>query len=384
MHKRGRIFPWRGGNRFELLLDGPAFFPRMLAAIEGARRQVEIELYLIEDGRCSERLVDALCRAAERGVTVRGLFDAFGAARLGASLRERMQAAGVQLRWYNPVRWRRGIRNFHRDHRKLLLVDQCLAYVGGTGSTDEFWLPDEARSPWHEAMVEIEGPLVGDWQQLFEQLWRARFSWRPSHQPVALSLPECPPAGVGLGRVAYADAAQHRDILLSLLRALRGARQRVWLATPYFLPTWKIRRALRRAAARGVEVRLLLAGRNTDHPPVRFAGQRYYPKLLRAGVRIFEYQPRFLHLKMVLVDDWVSVGSCNFDHWNLRFNLDANVEALDPAFAQAVAASFIEDFGNSREITLDDWRRRPWWRRAQQRLWGWLDRLTVNLLDRWR
>ncbi|WP_276488650.1 phospholipase D-like domain-containing protein [Ectopseudomonas mendocina] len=384
MHARGRIFPWRGGNRFELLLDGPAFFPRMLAAIDGARQQVEIELYLIEDGRCSERLVDALCRAAERGITVRGLFDAYGAAGLGAVLRERMLAAGVQLRWYNPLRWRRGMRNFHRDHRKLLLVDQCLAYVGGTGSTDEFWLPDEAPSPWHEVMVEIEGPLVGDWQQLFEQLWHARFSWRPSHQPVALSLPECPPAGVGLGRVAYANAAQHRDIVLSLLRALKGARQRVWLATPYFLPTWKIRRALRRAAARGVEVRLLLAGRNTDHPPVRFAGQRYYPKLLRAGVRIFEYQPRFLHLKMVLVDDWVSVGSCNFDHWNLRFNLDANVEALDPGLTQTVAASFIDDFANSREITLDDWRQRPWWRRTQQRLWGWLDRLAVNLLDRWR
>lgn len=356
----------------------------MLAAIEGARQQVEVELYLIEDGQCSERLIDALCRATERGVTVRALFDAYGAAGLGALMRERLLAAGVQLRWYNPVRWRRGIRNFHRDHRKLLLVDGRLAYVGGTGATDEFWLPNESRSPWHEVMVEIEGPLVGDWQQLFEQLWQARFSWRPSHRPAALSLPQCPAAGAGLGRVAYADAAQHRDILLSLLRALRGAKQRVWLATPYFLPTWKIRRALRRAAARGVEVRLLLAGRHTDHPPVRFAGQRYYPRLLKAGVRIFEYQPRFLHLKMVLVDDWVSVGSCNFDHWNLRFNLDANVEALDPSFTQAVTASFIEDFAVSREITLADWRQRPWWRRAQQRLWGWLDRLAVNLLDRWR
>ncbi|CAE6900831.1 phosphatidylserine/phosphatidylglycerophosphate/cardiolipin synthase family protein [Ectopseudomonas khazarica] len=384
MSSRGTIYPWRAGNRFELLLDGAVFFPRMLAAIAAAEQQVEVELYLIEDGQCSERLVDALCRAAARGVRVRGLFDAYGAAGLAAPARERLLAAGVALRWYNPLRWRRGVRNFHRDHRKLVLVDGRLAYVGGTGATDEFWLPSESRSPWHEAMVEIEGPLVGDWQQLFEHQWRARFAWRPRHQPLALSLPDCPPAGLGLGRVAYADAAQHRDILLSLLRALRGARQRVWLATPYFLPTWKIRRALRRAAARGVEVRLLLAGRHTDHPPVRFAGQRYYPKLLKAGVRIFEYQPRFLHLKMVLVDDWVSVGSCNFDHWNLRFNLDANVEALDPGFTQAVAACFIEDFAVSREITLDDWQQRPWWRRAQQRLWGWLDRLAVNLLDRWR
>lgn len=384
MASRGTIYPWRAGNRFELLLDGAVFFPRMLAAIAAAAQQVEVELYLIEDGQCSERLVDTLCRAAARGVRVRGLFDAYGAAGLAAPARERLLAAGVELRWYNPLRWRRGVRNFHRDHRKLVLVDGRLAYVGGTGATDEFWLPSESRSPWHEVMVEIEGPLVGDWQQLFEHQWRARFAWRPRHQPLALSLPDCPPAGLGLGRVAYADAAQHRDILLSLLRALRGARQRVWLATPYFLPTWKIRRALRRAAARGVEVRLLLAGRHTDHPPVRFAGQRYYPKLLKAGVRIFEYQPRFLHLKMVLVDDWVSVGSCNFDHWNLRFNLDANVEALDPGFTQAVAACFIEDFAVSREITLDDWQQRPWWRRAQQRLWGWLDRLAVNLLDRWR
>jgi phosphatidylserine/phosphatidylglycerophosphate/cardiolipin synthase-like enzyme len=109
--------------------------------------------------------------------------------------------------------------------------------------------------------------------------------------------------------VAYANAQQHRDILQSLIRALRGAKLRIWLATPYFLPTWKVRRALRKAAARGVEVRLLLSGRHTDNPPVRFAGERYYPKLLKAGVQIFEYRPRLLHLKMELVADWVSVGS---------------------------------------------------------------------------
>ena len=110
----------------------------------------------------------------------------------------------------------------------------------------------------------------------------------------------------------------------------------------------------------------------------------YYPRLLKAGVRIFEYQPRFLHLKMVLVDDWVSVGSCNFDHWNLRFNLEANLEALDAQLTSAVADSFIADFQQSREITLDDWQRRPLLKRIQQRLWGWLDRLVVNLLDRRR
>ncbi len=187
-----------------------------------------------------------------------------------------------------------------------------------------------------------------------------------------------------MGRVAYADARQHLDIVQSLVRSLRNAKERVWLATPYFLPSWKVRRALIKAARRGVDVRLLLTGRNTDHPPVRFAGQRYYPRLLRANVRIFEYQPRFLHLKMVLVDGWVSIGSCNFDHWNLRFNLEANVEALDHRFTEQVAASLCRDFDDSREITLEDWHARPLLKRLYQRLWGWLDRLAVNLLDRRR
>lgn len=379
----GPIFPWRSGNRFALLLDGPQFFPRMLAAIERAERQVALELYLVEDGRCSERLIETLCQAAARGVLVRCLFDAYGAVGLGSALRRRLEECGVQLRWYNPLRWRRGLRNFHRDHRKMLLVDEQLAYVGGTGSTDEFWVPDTPESEWHEAMVEIDGPLVGDWQKLFDYQWQrclSRFSWRPPRLSGLLKLPSTPPVGEGLGRVAYADAAQHRDILRSLLRSLHTAQHRVWLATPYFLPTWKVRRALRRAASRGVEVNLLLTGWRTDHPPVRFAGQRHYSRLLKAGVRIFEYQPRFLHLKMVLVDDWVSVGSCNFDHWNLHFNLEANVEALDGELTAAVAASFVADFANSTEITLDDWRARPWWRRLQQRLWGSLDRLMMNLL----
>lgn len=112
--------------------------------------------------------------------------------------------------------------------------------------------------------------------------------------------------------------------------------------------------------------------------------QRYYPRLLRAGVRIHEYQPRFLHLKMVMVDDWVSVGSCNFDHWNLRFNLDANLEALDPDFTNEAAASLLADFADSREVTLAMWRARPLWMRLHQRLWGWLDRVVVNFLDRRR
>ncbi|MDH0895791.1 MULTISPECIES: phosphatidylserine/phosphatidylglycerophosphate/cardiolipin synthase family protein [unclassified Pseudomonas] len=383
----GAIFPWRPGNRFELMIDGPAFMPAMLADIAAAERHVLLELYLVEDGHCSAALVEALCAAAARGVRVLCLFDAFGCLRFGQAQRERLAEAGAQLRQYNPLRWRRGLRNLYRDHRKILVVDERCAYVGGTGATDEFWTPQAQDDHWHEVMVRMEGPLVAHWQLLFDHQWLAcegRSPWKPGHAPGLAHLPPCPPAGQGMGRVAYADSKQHLDIVQSLLCSIGHAKRRVWLATPYFLPSRKVRRFLMRAAARGVEVRLLLTSRNTDHPPVRFAGQRYYPRLLKAGVRIFEYQPRFLHLKLVLVDDWVSVGSCNFDHWNLRFNLEANLEAMDPQLTAAASESFLTDFELSREITLEDWHRRPLFKRVMQRLWGWLDRVAVNLLDRRR
>ena len=381
----GPVFPWREGNSFELLVDGPAFFPRMLTAIARAETQVDLELYLVEAGTCAEAMTRALEHAAERGVAVRCLFDGYGSLAFPVPLRERLAEAGVELRLYNPVHWRRGGRNLYRDHRKLLIIDQNLAVVGGTGVTDEFWEPISNISEWHEVMVEIAGPMVADWQMLFDRQWRAnlrRTAWRPATHFGLPRLPHRPDGAQGWGRLAYADARQHRDILQSLMRALNSGKRRIWLATPYFLPTWKIRRSLRRAAQHGVDVRLLLTGPRTDHPSVRYAGHRYYPRLLRAGVKIFEYQPCFLHLKMVLIDDWVSIGSCNFDHWNLRFNLEANVEAIDSTLTDAVQASFVEDFSQSRLVTIDAWRKRPLWRRVQQRVWGWLDRLVVNVLDR--
>ncbi|GAB3377476.1 phospholipase D-like domain-containing protein [Azotobacter armeniacus] len=381
----GAVFPWRGGNCFSLLIDGEAFFPRMLAAIAGAKWRIDLELYLIKDGHCASLLVEALVAAALRGVQVRCLFDGFGALGLGAALRTRLTEAGVALVLFNPLRWHFGLHNLHRDHRKMLLVDDRLGYVGGTGATDEFWDPQDTSGLWHEVMVEISGPLLADWRTLFDHQWMLCHEggrWHSQRPPKPPRIPPVPLRREGSGRLAYAEARQHRDVLRSLIRSLHRANRRIWLATPYFLPTWKVRRALLKAARRGVEVRLLLAGRNTDHPPVRYAGQRYYRRLLRAGVRIFEYQPRFLHLKMVLVDDWVSVGSCNFDHWNLRLNLEANLETRDPAFIAATVECFLVDFQASLEVDQEHWQARPWYRRLHQRLWGWLDRLAVDLLDR--
>ncbi len=182
----------------------------------------------------------ALVEAGRRGVIVRCLFDDFGSKAFDAGLRKQLTDAGVILRFYNPIHWRRGVRNFYRDHRKLLLVDKALAVVGGTGVTDEFWEPDKDASQWHEVMVEITGPLVIDWQALFNRQFHAnarRFAWRPKENFGLDHLPKAPTTGEGLGRVAYADSRQHRDILQSLVRALNTGQKRIWLATPYFLPT---------------------------------------------------------------------------------------------------------------------------------------------------
>jgi len=379
------FFPWRANNGFELLVDGSRFFPQMLGCIEHAKREVLLELYLVEEGNCSQLLIEALSEAARRGVKVRCLFDGFGSRSLSRASRQYLAQAGVELRLYNPLHWKKGLSNLRRDHRKLLLVDRAIAFIGGTGATDSFWQPDTQQSRWHELMVRCEGPVTADFYCLFERQWSLQTpAWRPAFLRTGrnLHLPAAPVESRGMARLAWSDGKTHRELVQSLLRRIAHARQRIWLATPYFLPTWKVRRALCKAAQRGIDVRLLLASNHIDHGSVRYASYRYYPRLLRAGVRIFEYSPRFLHLKLVRVDDWLSIGSCNFDHWNLLLNLEANLEVQDEDFIRACTACLQADMTLSEEITLERWRQRPLYRRMLERLWGFLDQLILNVLDK--
>lgn len=375
------VLPWRADNQFELLVDGVQFMPRLLSALQQAQRHIDVCLYLAEDGLCASALFDALCQQAQRGVRVRVQLDALGSRALGNTWRQRLAAAGVVLRWFNPLSWRRGLNIFQRDHRKLILIDGQAGFVGGMGATDEFWTPEPWPLQWHEVMVYMTGPVLADWQALFDNHWddKPSLSWRTLRRA---HHPWWPQSAQGLGRVAFAGCERQGDILWSLLQRLKLAQRQVCLATPYFLPTWSVRRQLIKAAKRGVQVRLLLTSSYTDHPPVRYAGQRYYRRLLKAGVEIYEYQPRFLHLKAVLVDDWVSIGSCNFDYWGLFFNLDANLESQDPSLVQAVADMLANDCQLSLSVSYQQWQQRPRSVRLKQWLWSLPDRLLVNLLDR--
>lgn len=381
----GTTYPWRKGNSHRLTVNGEHFFPELLEHLQQAREQIDIEMYLVTSGRVTARLIQVLVAAVERGVRVRCLFDAVGSRELVEAERAQLRDAGVDLRFYNPLNWRFGSRNFHRDHRKIVLVDRCKVMVGGMGLTDPFCQADaRGQTEWHEQMLLVEGPVVADWQDLFDREWQ-RAELPPAGKRVHLrrkiSVPPAPQGDSGHGRVAYIDSRHGKEVLNCLLAAVRQADTRVWLATPYFLPAWRIRRALQRAARRGVDVRLLLCGQRIDHPQVRYAGQRFYSRLLKSGVRIYEYQPRFLHLKTALVDQWVSLGSCNFDHWTLHWNLEANHQALDAGLTADVSASFETDFAESMEWTLEQWRELPWQHRLKIRLWGQINRLVMLWFD---
>jgi len=380
-------FPWREGNRFDILADGSNFLPRMLDAINSARQTVLLEMYLIESGTVVDRFIAALLNAAERGVQAYLLLDDYGAIGLRQSDRDRLNHKNISIVYYNKLRSHSTLYNLYRifllhkehslyrNHRKLLLVDGETAFVGGTGLVDEFDPPDHPEMQWRETMVRIQGPVVADWQQLFSATWN-------KSTPQALSLPAVTPvklADAQRGRITVNDIERYSEVLLSLSNEISHARQRVWLATAYFVPGWRIRRKLKRAAKSGVDVRLLLPGPITDHPGVRYISQRLYGRLMRNGVRIFEYQPRFFHAKSVLCDDWVTIGSSNFDRWNLRWNLEANQEMKDEILAGQVKEMFEQDFSNSVEYTYEQWCQTSLYKRLLQWFWKKVEVLSQKI-----
>ena len=370
-------FPWRQSNQFTLLIDGESFYPPMLQAIENAKYYLFLEMYLVESGHVATRFIDALIHAAARGVNVYLLFDAYGALRLHKQDRYRLQQYhNIKLVFYNPLHLNTWHQNLLRDHRKLLLVDGELAFTGGTGISDEFDKDAMKGKHWRETVVAIRGECVQDWYAVFVRSW-ARWSGE-SLSPLA---PEVAPLlhAHCTGRVVISPIRGRREVRRSLVNHIRHTQHRIFIATAYFVASRKLRRALCQAARRGIDVRLLLPGPRIDHPAIRHVARRFYLRLLRSGVRIFEYQPRFLHSKVMMCDDWVSIGSSNIDRWNLRWNLEANQEIHDLAFSSQVETMFREDFSHCLEITYENWRHRNYYTRMLEWFWGKIDRRFAKL-----
>ena len=339
----------------------------MLAAIDAAQNSVCLETYIFTASSVGERFRDALLRARLRGVRVRVMYDAIGGMYLPWSFWQPLLSAGGEVRQFNPLALKRfGI----RDHRKVLLCDEHVAFVGGFNIAPEFE-GDGVISGWCDIGLRLEGPFVRQLRATFDEMF-ARTDFlhkRPVHfrrfnakRAVSIPSEQILLSGPGRGRNPMKAALRH-----DLARA-----ENVQIVVAYFLPTWKMRRALARVAWRGGKVQLILAGK-TDVRVSQLAGQSLYRRLLKAGVEIYEYQPQILHAKLFILEGMVYVGSANLDQRSLNINYELMVRFENPVMAARAREIFADLLQHCRRITLEDWRRsRTLFKKLEQRLAYWL------------
>jgi len=368
---RLRSFFFRGvgpvsGNRLRLLQNGAEFFPALIAAIDAARSEVHLETYIFNADPTAERVRDALMRAARRGVAVRLLIDGVGSRELPADWLAALKTAGVSVLTYRPIvsGWLSNPHNLRRLHRKLAVIDARIAFVGGMNLMDDFE-PVRFDAPRLDFSVEVQGPLLAGIHHSVRSLWRlvALTQLHPDRRKVVIK-PSWPTDGhVRAALVVRDNFAHRRDIERAYLAALALARDEILIASAYFLPGRRFRKLLKKAAARGVRVHLLVQG-HTDHPFFQLASRALYRDLLAAGVAIHEYQASELHAKVAVVDGhWATAGSSNIDPFSLLLAREANLVVDDTAFAGDLRQRLHQAIDQS--VTLDpaDWQRRPWPRR---------------------
>lgn len=332
---------WIGGNEARLLENGEDYYPRVLRAIASARRQVLIETFILFEDKVGNELRRVLVEAGRRGVQIDLTVDGYGSSDLSAAFLSAITEAGARVHLFDPRPKIFGFRRnlFRRMHRKIVVVDGELAFVGGINFSADH-LADFGPTAKQDYAVEVRGPIVGTIHR-FTLLMLPRERRRTLREALGEWLerrrePECgpPPEGSALAAFVVRDNLAHRnDIEHQYRLAFRAARSYVCLANAYFFPGYRLLRDLRRAARRGVRVDLILQG-EPDMPIVRIAARMLYAHLLRAGVRIHEYCERPLHGKVAVVDDeWATVGSSNLDPLSLSLNLEANLMLRDRAFA---------------------------------------------------
>jgi len=356
-----------GGNHLRLLSSGATFFPSLLGEIEQAVKSVFIETYIFANDTIGQAIATALLQAARRGVLTHLLVDGFGSKAMPERLRQELIGGGVQFLVYNPqispFALRR--RSLRRMHRKLAVIDQRVAFIGGINLIDDIPLP-HLTQPRYDYAVRVEGPLVSAISAEVEQLWRRvawanlRWRWRP---PVAQSSPKS--LGLQDAALVVRDNLRHRfTIEEAYLSAMAEAKEEILLANAYFFPGRRFRRALKEAAKRRVRVVLLLQGR-MEYRLFHYATQALYGPLLEAGVEIYEYHKSFMHAKVAVVDGkWATVGSSNIDPFSLLLAREANIIVEDLAFARELRDSLYQAMAEgARAIEKTEWSRQPLWRR---------------------
>ncbi|MFY8063147.1 MAG: cardiolipin synthase ClsB [Usitatibacteraceae bacterium] len=370
------------GNRITLLKNGAAFFPAMLAAIDAAVDDIRIEIYIFEDDVSGRAIAEALARAAQRGVAVRLLIDGFGSLKAPETFFDAMRAAGVDVLVYRPLRgkWFPTRHRMRRTHRKIVLVDGKVGFLGGINFIDDFTENLSTTHPRYDYAVKVEGPVLAPVYESVHRLWR-RTKWltqlRREHDG---ALPTVASEAVGDTLLAFVsrDNVKHRRNIEQAYRAaISAAKSEVLIASSYFLPGRPLRQALVAATQRGVKVEILLQGA-ADHPLMQMATRSLYADLLEAGIVIHEYRPAMLHAKVAVVDGWwATVGSSNLDPFSLLLNREANIIAVDAAFATELRASLHDEtMRNAEKLEAHVWATRG----MKQKLASWL---ALGLISAW-
>ncbi|MDX1406122.1 MAG: cardiolipin synthase, partial [Woeseiaceae bacterium] len=349
------------GNEVELLINGDATFASILDGIAQAEKYILFQFYMIRDDDLGQRVKSALVERARAGLDVYVLYDEIGSSGLPSKYVDEMHAAGIEVSAFRPTQ---GLRNRFqlnfRNHRKMVVVDGTVAWVGGHNVGDEYLGLDPDFSPWRDTHVRIEGPatlqvqltILADWYWATREIPQANWVPKPAadHDQRVIIIPTAP--------TGHLETAS-----LFFVSALSAARERIWLSAPYFVPDEAVVKALQLAALRGVDVRIITTGKG-DSLPVYLAAFHYIHELRDLGIRFYAYEPGFLHEKVMLVDDQVSaVGTHNFDNRSFRLNFEVTAVILDEAFAQQMQAMFEDDFARSKRIDTDALNRKPiWWK----------------------
>jgi cardiolipin synthase len=347
----------------ELYTEGDALYDAMLRAIHSATRSVRFETYILVPDEAGWEFAKALGERASSGVDVRVQIDAAGSLswRFG-SLGRHLRSKGVRLRFFHRWRWRDPWRYNRRNHRKLLVVDDAEAYIGGFNIHRESSRRLHGNKRWRDTAVRMRGELARQAAHLFDAFWNGERRW------------ECQPAE-GAGAVLMANnsfGCRHR-LYCWFAERFATARDRIYVTTPYLVPSLRAQHALEAAAARGVDVRLLVPG-ISDVAIVQWAAHAAFAPLLRAGVRIYEYQPRVLHAKTAVIDgEWSTLGTANMDYRSFFTNFEVNLVARDPTLAAELERQFLADIAEAEPVELRRWLRRGWPRRMLESV-GWLVR----------
>ena len=370
------------GNKLTLLRDGPATYRAMDRAIKNAKDHINLEFYIYRDDEIGRALTDLLIARQRAGVQVNLIYDSVGSILTPGEFFERMEKAGIKVLAFNPVNpaeARKGWAVDHRDHRKILVVDGHTAFTGGINfdsvySGGSFSRPKRVsgadKTPWRDTEVEIEGPVVGEFQKLFLETWKKQ---KGPELPKRDYFPRLEPRDAQIVRVIGSTPDDKVSVIrTTLLSAIAHAERTIHVTNAYFVPDKQFANALKDAARRGVDVKLVLPSKSDFWAPL-YAGRSHYTDLLRAGVKVYERRNALLHAKTVVIDAvWSTVGSTNLDHRSFLNNDEVDAVILGNDFGAQMEAMFRDDLAESREIKLSEWKQRGIGTRLKEtgaRLW---------------